>query len=158
MAWYTINYVCGHTGSEQLYGKTSDRQSRIAWAERNKMCPDCYQKERDRERLEATAKAMEANADLPALKGSIAQVAWAERIRATAKGCIELAVGGYKGQVPTEQEMIDQALTMLKRDDAKYWIDYRDELTTVSGCLARMARKIAERRAREEGKAVLGLR
>lgn len=44
MAKYTINYACGHGSHvEQLYGKTSERERRIAWEESNKVCRDCFQ-------------------------------------------------------------------------------------------------------------------
>ena len=43
MAKYDIDYACGHGSyTEQLVGKTADRESRIEWLEANKVCPDCY--------------------------------------------------------------------------------------------------------------------
>lgn len=43
MAKYTISYKCGHGSYEkQLYGKETERQRYIAWAEDNMLCPDCY--------------------------------------------------------------------------------------------------------------------
>lgn len=43
MAKYDINYACGHGSyTEQLYGKRTERDSKIAWLESNKVCPDCY--------------------------------------------------------------------------------------------------------------------
>lgn len=43
MAKYDINYACGHgIYTEQLYGKHTERDNKIAWLEANKVCPDCY--------------------------------------------------------------------------------------------------------------------
>ena len=30
---YDITYSCGHTGTVELYGKTSERESKIRWYE-----------------------------------------------------------------------------------------------------------------------------
>jgi hypothetical protein len=45
MAQYTIDYACGH-GSvvKNLTGKHADRESYIAWAKDNLLCPECYAK------------------------------------------------------------------------------------------------------------------
>jgi len=51
MAWYEINYACGHSGREQLYGKTDSRESYVEWAEQNKICPECWAKKKEEERL-----------------------------------------------------------------------------------------------------------
>lgn len=43
MAKYTIKYACGHGSHvEQLFGKTSERERRIEWEEKNRSCPECY--------------------------------------------------------------------------------------------------------------------
>ena len=83
MAWYGIEYSCGHNDRMQIYGPTRDRQA-IADREGRKECADCYQARKDRERAAASAQASEANtrSGLPALTGSPKQVAWAETIRA----------------------------------------------------------------------------
>lgn len=58
MAKYSIDYACGHGSfEEQLFGKHKDRESRIEWLERNKVCADCYkakmQAQRQTEQLSA---------------------------------------------------------------------------------------------------------
>lgn len=158
MAWYTINYVCGHADREQLYGKESERVSRIAWAERNKMCPACYQTEKDRLRLAETKAATEANASLVALKGSVAQIAWAEKIRAAASRLIAQVVGEYSGIAPTTEEMSAFGRIMLKQEEAKYWIDQRQNLTSVSAVADYISLRIKARKAQAEGAASLKLR
>lgn len=43
MAKYQINYSCGHGSFEKnLYGKHSERDNYVEWAEQNMVCPDCY--------------------------------------------------------------------------------------------------------------------
>ena len=34
MAWYDVNYSCGHKGRLNLIGPGRDRESRIAWLEK----------------------------------------------------------------------------------------------------------------------------
>lgn len=42
MAKYQINFKCGHTGEEILFGKSEARRKRIAWLEENKECVACW--------------------------------------------------------------------------------------------------------------------
>ena len=56
MASTPITYSCGHTGREQLYGKHSDRVRHVSWAERNKVCPDCYRSQRKEDGPEVLAR------------------------------------------------------------------------------------------------------
>ena len=46
MAWYEIDYACGHTGREQIYGKVNQRQNRADWLGNNKVCKPCWIKGR----------------------------------------------------------------------------------------------------------------
>lgn len=41
MAWEKCEWACGHTGSMQLYGKQSGRDSRIAY-EAGRQCMACW--------------------------------------------------------------------------------------------------------------------
>ena len=41
MAWETTEWACGHTGSMQLYGKMSGRDSRVAY-EAGRKCIGCW--------------------------------------------------------------------------------------------------------------------
>ena len=56
MARETITYKCGHVGTEQLYGKHSDRARHIEWTEENKVCPDCYRAQRKEQGPEVLAR------------------------------------------------------------------------------------------------------
>ena len=50
MAKYSYPYACGHgTGTVTLYGKTSDRERKLAWYEQNMVCPDCYKAKKSAE-------------------------------------------------------------------------------------------------------------
>ena len=44
---YDITYSCGHAGTVELYGKTSDRESKIRWYETTAVCPECYKKQQE---------------------------------------------------------------------------------------------------------------
>ena len=91
MAWTKLTYACGHQGEEQMYGPGRERESKVAWIERNKVCPACYAE--DRERIKAEAAQKNAEAGLPALTGTDPQKAWAEQIRAGAVSVIATATG-----------------------------------------------------------------
>lgn len=77
MAWYTINYTCGHTERVQLYGAHKDRYAKIEAMER-RACPECEAK---------AAQEQAASDGLPALTGSDKQISWASDIRARWLNC-----------------------------------------------------------------------
>lgn len=118
MAKYTITYKCGHTAEVQLYGKESERQSKINWYSTIN-CPECKARE---EADKATEKGY------PELTGTPKQVAWANQIR-------NKAVNLYEELCATAPEQNKSLLLSLKdqwianETTAKYWIDNRDELT-----------------------------
>lgn len=76
MAKYEVTYKCGHTGTVELFGKSSDRERKIAWYEGYCVCPECYAAEQAEKRSEEVKKYA-----LPDLSGTEKQVAWAEKIR-----------------------------------------------------------------------------
>lgn len=143
MGKYSINYSCGHDGEEQLYGKISERERYVEWAEGSKLCPECYRAKLAAEREAESREASEANAaaGLPALIGSPKQIAWAESIRAKA-----LSASG--NQICADPEMriaaqpadkqgicrivlaaMQAARTELERQaSAKWWIEHRAEI------------------------------
>lgn len=41
MAWVSTEWACGHSGSVQLYGRQSERDSRTAW-ESGRKCMACW--------------------------------------------------------------------------------------------------------------------
>lgn len=73
---YDVTYSCGHKGTVELYGKTSDREAKIRWYESSAVCPECYKKQQQ-EAADKTATEYE----LPELEGSEKQIAWANTIR-----------------------------------------------------------------------------
>jgi hypothetical protein len=124
MSWYDIEYSCGHSGRQQIYGKTSQRQRTADWIGENHVCPECYaaKKQADREAAiedskKAGAAAVEATADLqlPTLTGSEKQVAWAEQIRA--KHLISDNAWAIKIQMDRNPDLAKSA---------KWWIDTRN--------------------------------
>ena len=95
---YDITYSCGHTGTVELYGKTSERESKIRWYETTAVCPECYKKQQQEAAAETTIKY-----ELPELEGSEKQVAWAKKLMESAITVLETE--GRKTaeeQAPTE--------------------------------------------------------
>lgn len=95
---YDITYSCGHAGTVELYGKTSERESKIRWYETTAVCPECYKKQQ----AETTTK-QKAAYELPELEGSEKQVAWAKKLMESAITVLETE--GRKTaeeQAPTE--------------------------------------------------------
>ena len=66
---YDVTYSCGHTGTVELYGKTSERESKIRWYETTAVCPECYKKQQQEAAAETTTKY-----ELPELEGSEKQL------------------------------------------------------------------------------------
>lgn len=159
MAWYTVNYKCGHEGRIQLYGKTTDRERKLDWMSGNVLCDDCQKLKF----AANNAKAAETNAQigLPSLSGSDKQIAWAESLRQkayklltadnAARELVAHAVTHAK-QFGLTQEMLkaagidsrDKAAAIMRevinklfaeQTAARYWIDnrpmgrYNDNLT-----------------------------
>ena len=85
---YYVTFSCGHEGEVNLYGKAAERDRRIAWYEKEGICPDCYRKMKEEERrkadeeLAAYADKIETEYNLPELEGTEKQIAWARKIRA----------------------------------------------------------------------------
>jgi hypothetical protein len=140
MAKYQVTYKCGHEGIEQITGRVKDRGGKAAWIEANKLCPDCYEAKRQKERAEANAQNADANRDagLPPLTGSEKQIAWAESIRATQitqlDGLIAL-MDKSADKVAAQPEAIRQAveqayerfISLKTETKASVWIENRNE-------------------------------
>lgn len=154
MAWYTIEYRCGHTEEKQLYGKSASRQSKIDWY-KTIDCPECRAKQ-------ATD-----------LNGSTKQVAWAADIREETKAQLARDIDESLDLVRYAKNLIarnadtgtdDEDLTLLRkvetgdaverieamRDlydgiiaahaDARWWIDHRNTVSSKIWHEAREAR------------------
>lgn len=118
MAKYDVTYTCGHKGEITLFGNHRDREWRRG-QEEAKLCPECYKLERERQ----NAKAAEENvaSGLPAMVGTLNQVAWAERIRRDALIKMESMYN----------ELNDDAKgavnAVMGIESASWWIDTRLE-------------------------------
>lgn len=44
---YDVAFSCGHTETVQLFGKTSERERKIAWYERAGICSKCYREQKE---------------------------------------------------------------------------------------------------------------
>lgn len=118
MAWYTINYTCGHTERVQLYGAHKDRNAKIEAMER-RACPECEAK---------AAQEQAASDGLPALTGSDKQISWAADIRARwladglskdVKGLVNALVDELEAVTDdpeTAKRLMSEALTSLGAD------------------------------------------
>lgn len=139
MAKYWITYKCGHEVEKQLFGKISERENYISWAE-EQLCPTCQRKiHHDKALADA------ATNDYPELEGSEKQVAWAIDLRYTFVKNIEAEIKGNRDRIkcfskneeeknarliklekllPEFYEVMNNLLA--KKTGAKYWIDNRE--------------------------------
>ena len=70
MAKYDITYSCGHSATIQLYGKTSERERKIEWFEREGLCPACYREYRREKEAQKVAEILAtAQIKLPEITG-----------------------------------------------------------------------------------------
>lgn len=132
MAWYYGTYSCGHDGRVQIYGPVKDRQWK-ADREFSKMCPDCYEEYLQKQREEETKRAMELakEMELPELRGTEKQVAWAVKIRQALiekfdeylKEGEEVIKRRFKISLPELMQIRDFILT--NRTSASYYIELR---------------------------------
>jgi hypothetical protein len=93
MAWYNIDYACGCSGREQIYGtnRNGERDRKQAWLG-TRDCKDCYAKKVASEKAAKTeamlaaapmvAAAAESKGCAPMVGGTPAQNAYAEILRA----------------------------------------------------------------------------
>lgn len=172
MAKYQVTFTCGHTGTVQLFGKTSDRERWIEWAEQNKLCYKCYEKQKEESHQQAAKVATEEAVEngLPSLAGSDKQIPWAETIRAEklaeidrlitpldtnmAKVAADPALLEKANSKAVEDGFVDfadsgeclkVAVNQIKAtDSAKWWIDNRGE--DMRRLLTETAKQIAKTR------------
>lgn len=114
MAKTLITYKCGHTAVVQLYGKSADRERKIAWYATID-CPDCQ-----------AAAALDAAPDLPALDGSDKQIRWALTVRV--EQLDRLSVWIDSNVAPQDAGLADRITAAARsRIRASWWIDHRDD-------------------------------
>ena len=120
MAKYSVTYKCGHTGTVELFGKTSDREWRLEQLAKGN-CPDCEEAE-----LRKVIVDFNAERDLPSLSGTDRQVAWADKLRMYAIRMIEDGYGQMADSSPDKEPMSQVLQEMYSITDARFWIDHRD--------------------------------
>ena len=49
MAKYDVVFSCGHTETKDIFGKASERESKIAYWEKYGICSCCYRRQKDAE-------------------------------------------------------------------------------------------------------------
>lgn len=124
MSKETVTYLCGHSETRQLYGKTSDRARKAAWLGSRSKCPACEAVDRaEKSRVDAAANAADG---LPPLDGSEKQIAWAESIRrhmvSEAKRCVDTLLAEHPDA--DGERLAASAMTLLRaQESADWWID-----------------------------------
>lgn len=129
MTQYSVKHTCGHSTGVTLYGKGTERESKLRWLS-EQPCKPCLIAE---EVHRAETKA--AKQQLPALVGSPKQVAWAERIRYETLLVIErhipedqldiaVAIPERAAFVPGETMTLRHTIERIRQqDDCRWWID-----------------------------------
>lgn len=121
MAQYTINHICGHTVTVQLFGAYKDRERRIAYLETLE-CEECR-----KAKINAAAAAAKDERGLADLTGSEKQVAWANTIRENAYKCLDMLKPFAKNE-QSQAMMEGWKSKMDAQVEAKWWIDNRYNL------------------------------
>jgi hypothetical protein len=159
-----VTYSCGHTGVVNLYGPHDARDSKVAWMEREGLCPDCYRAQQAAAAADEVSR-WEVNVPgLATLEGTDKQVQWARRIRYDR---LRYAIGGH-GLKPVcyapnweaefraqDNGTVDKCrrrivairgivLPLLSERSAKTWIDNRDAININAGVIMREWSRLME--------------
>lgn len=135
MAKYAVKMSCGHEETIELFGKTADRDRKIAWLQEHGTCSACYKARLDAEKIAATKAAAEKAVEdnLPELTGSEKQINWAMTIRAQKLTDLDKMFGDLNAKITDEQmrsknQIAYQAArnVLTSKTEAKYWIDNRN--------------------------------
>lgn len=125
MAWYEIEYKCGHTDRMQLYGPYKERNRKIEWYKENVICP-AGRAAKQKEEAEQQKKA-DAESGLPSLSGSPKQIQWAVMLRKAYVDNLEDAfVRMQTEESPDVIRTVSRQIVLGKQTEAKWWIDHRD--------------------------------
>ncbi len=119
MAWHYGTYSCGCEGRVQIYGPHKSREW-IAERQFEELCPDCFKKDVEKKNKEAAEEAKEM--ELPELKGSEKQIAWANSIRVEAIN----KINDLLEQAPKKDFIIDTLNYIMTKTNARYFIDNRE--------------------------------
>ena len=125
MAWYEIEYKCGHKDRMQLYGSYKERDRRIEWYKENVICPACRAARQKEEA--AQQKKADSEAGLPNLSGSPKQIQWAVMLRKAYMDKLEDAfMRRQTEESPDVIRIVSREIVLGKQTEAKWWIDHRD--------------------------------
>jgi len=131
MAGYSGTFSCGHEGKVHVTGPMKNRQ----WIVDRKfegLCPECYEKHLEEERIKANEVAAEKakEMELPELQGTEKQVAWANTLRQKMIDKINEGIKLHEDiKKPKIAENYRIALDYMinNKTTAKYYIDNRGE-------------------------------
>lgn len=131
MAWYYGTFSCEHEGRVNITGPVKNRQW-IADRKFEGLCPKCYEKHLEEERIKANEAAAEKakEMELPELQGTEKQVAWANTLRQKMIDEINEGIKLHEDiNKPKIAENYRIALDYMinNKTTAKYYIDNRDE-------------------------------
>src|SRR5690606_15836170 len=171
MAWYYIDYACGHTDREQIYGPMKRRQW-IADRKAQGLCPECRKNERAaRIKTEQELAAKEAEEmGMPKLTGTEKQVAWAIVIRQKSVKMFEKILEDLE-QDEDHRKFVERKTGVTKEDieyvyerifdkqtKASWWIDNRSSFELASWMIVLIAElrdKYKEEERREAERPIL---
>lgn len=122
---YEVKYACGHVGTVNITGKSSERENRLNYLATCD-CVDCYKAKKEQE-----CQAFEAAEKLPQLSGSEKQIAWAKTIRREKLNEIKEFLNRFKSDEGTKA-FEDWA---KNQSSAAFWIENRN---ASAGNLAKM--------------------
>jgi hypothetical protein len=126
MAWYDVDYSCGHSGRVNLIGPGKQREWKLE-CEAEKLCFECYQAKLQAEREVANKAAAEQakEMELPELAGTEKQVAWANTLRQT----MIQKVAEMPAWYDFKKEDINFALDyVISQTNASWFIDNRFDI------------------------------
>jgi len=126
MAKYDVKFSCGHEETVELFGKSADRERKIAYFEKHGVCSECYKTQQAAAAAEKTAAW-----ELPELTGTPKQIAWAEKLRADRFEEMDNAAKKVGKASAAEAAAADARVARFTnwlkgQTEAKFWIDNRD--------------------------------
>lgn len=130
MSKYNITHSCGHVKTINIGGPMADRGRRAEY-EAGKLCRECWLKKRADDRAAASLSAANEAAEhkLPALIGSVKQIAWAEQVRKAHFDILDPLVG--KGITPEIQTAFRAEVDeYMAETSAHAWIECRNNTPT----------------------------
>ncbi len=137
MAKYEVTFSCGHLQEVELFGKHKERDRKVEWYQSTGVCSACFKAQKDAELREISTKIAEASTELglPALTGSEKQVVWAEILRQQRiKSSAEDFARFYERHADLKDRAEPVLDWLLTQTSAKWWIDNRNEDTSVLLC------------------------